>query len=163
MGLFDVFKKKPVDSKVAQPMSEEEKAECLIEATFNEVSEKCENGENMSVLNDYERVFFVVQSLENTVVDGGFKCYYFEYGEFANEAPNAFERIGAVQNAEVCRKALSVFGGSLPADMQAREEVLDNTDCDDWLDDCDGEYYDCEEDLTAFVYTFLTENREYFN
>lgn len=128
------------------------------------ICKKCEYGDDMQKLNEHERVFFITQTLEQEVNNGGFSQFFYNSsGDFANELVDAFTKIGALKTAEICKKALAVFNGNVPIDRDEREESLDNLDCDDVLNECDDAFYDYEDDLEALNYTYIMKHREFFN
>src|SRR5699024_12186272 len=46
---------------------------CALPILNDYIGEKCQYGDKISVLNEYERVFFVTQQLEMEVNNGGFR------------------------------------------------------------------------------------------
>ncbi len=128
------------------------------------VCQKCEYGDNIENLNKHERVFFVAQTLEQEVNNGGFSQFFYNSsGDFSNEVVDAFTEIGASKTAEICEKALAVFNGKVPVDRDEREELLDDLDCDDVLNECDDAFYNYEDDLEALNYAYVMKYREFFD
>lgn len=166
MGLFHFFKKKA-----------EQKKDESANASYNlvpdmsiHIAEKCQYGSAMENINEYERVYYIVQELEGEVNNGGFAQYFYNpSGNFAGETVNAFIQIGALKTAEICKKALSAFKAELPADSTAREEMLDNLDWDgiggvnDILDECDHSFYAYEDDLHSLCLAYITNHKDDFD
>ena len=75
----------------------------------------------------------------------------------------AFEKIGALKTADICKRALAVFGGKVPADREEREKLLDSLDCDDALSACDDAFYDYEDDLEACNLAYIMKYKEFFS
>lgn len=71
-------------------------------------------------------------------------------------------KIGAYKTAKICKKALAVFDGKVPADREAREELLDNLDCDEIFEKLDDSFYDYEDDLQALNEEYILKNKSYF-
>lgn len=135
----------------------------FVVGTYNDICIKCEYGDAIEKLNEYERTFFVTQILEQEVNNGGFSQFlYNSSGEFANEIVDAFTKIGALKTAEICKRALGVFNGVVPADAEEREKFLDDLECDDMLNECDNDFYNYEDNLEALNYAFIMQHREFF-
>lgn len=134
------------------------------------IAQKCSYGDNMENLNDKERVFYITQSLEMEVNNGGFAQFFFNSsGMFANELVAAFEAIGAKKTSEICKKAISIYGDEVPTDRDKREELLtsDNEEEDEkieaLLNKCDDEFFEYEENLPELNYQFILKNKDAFS
>lgn len=172
MGIFDFFKKNrdvkidPVevetDDLKIDPVEVE--TDDLVIDVFERICEKCEYGENIKKLNEHERVIYITQTLEQEINNGGFSQYFFNSsGNLANESVDAFTKIGALKTAEICKKALDLFGGNVPADPEARQELLEELDCDDEFDKLDDAFYDYEDNLEGLNSDYIMKHREYFD
>ena len=81
---------------------------------YDKVSNKCENGDNLDKLNQYERIFFITQLLETEVNSGGFSSFFYNSsGNFSNEIVDAFIAINAKKTAKICKKALKIYKNKL--------------------------------------------------
>lgn len=133
---------------------------------FDMISAKCQYGENMDALNYHERVFFVTQSLEAEVNNGGFEQFFANSsGDFANELEAAFVAIGACHTAEICKTALSVFHGEAPTNREerlARIELLSAGNYRRFLEACDEAFYRVPDNLNALNRAYIDQNREFF-
>ena len=128
------------------------------------ICKKCEYGDAIEKLNEHERVFYITQTLEQEVNNGGFSQYFYNSsGDFSNELVDAFTKIGALQTADICKKALAVFEGIVPTDRDERDALLDNLDCDEIWDACDDAFYEYEDNLTALNYAYIMQHRAFFN
>ena len=129
------------------------------------IGEKCQYGEKMSVLSEPERVFYVGQLLEMEVNNGGFSQFFFNSsGDFANEIVSAFMKIGAVKTAEICKKAVSIYDGEVPADRDEREDVfVDDEELAAVLDECDNAFFAYEENLNVLNYEYVMRNKGAFS
>lgn len=124
----------------------------------------CEYGDNMNALNENQRTFYITYTLEGEVNNGGFSQFFFNSsGDLANEAVSAFEKIGANKTADICKKAVEIYGESVPLDRDEREALLiDNDEVDEILNDCDNAFFEYEDDLTALNYQFIINNKDSF-
>ena len=143
----------------------EDHNEFLIALT-DHLSEKCQYGDNASVLSHAERVVYVTQWLEMEVNNGGFSQYLFNSaGNFANELVSAYEEIGAVKTAGICREALSVFTGEIPTDREERHTLMlsmDEDETEEIFDRCDISFYAYEEDLESLTYAYVLQHKDQF-
>ena len=128
------------------------------------IAEKCQFGDNMQVLSVPERFFYITQSLEMEVNNGGFAQFFQNSsGDFSNELVNAFLEIGAVKTAKICKKAVSIFAGKVPGDRDDRDEIISNNEeFEAILAECDKAFFEYEEDLNALNYAYVMKNRESF-
>lgn len=123
----------------------------------------CEYGDNMDALNEKQRIFYITYTLEGEVNNGGFWQFFFNSsGDMANEAVSSFEKIGANKTAEICKKAVSVYGDSVPQNRDERQSLLID-DVDEILNECDSAFYKYEDDLTALNYQFIINNKDSFS
>ena len=155
MGLFDFLKKKANTEEVDQ--------NAFIIDLFTAIDERCEYGDAMKKLNEHERLFYITQTLEQEVNNGGFSQYFYNSsGNFANEVVDAFTQIGAHKTAEICKKAVAVFNGHVPEDREERQSLLESLDCEDIFDECDNAFFNYEDDLEALNYAYIMNHRKFF-
>lgn len=130
------------------------------------LDEKTQYGDDMSVLSEAERVFYITQTLEMEVNNGGFyQFFYNSSGDFSNELVSAFTAIGANATATICQKAIAAFGRDIPVDREEREEMLDELESDEIseiIEECDAAFYDYEDNLNELNYDFVMKNKEQF-
>ena len=160
MSFFDLFKKKEKNTvdKEATAIND------IVFDIYSTICKKCEYGDAIEKLNEYERIFYVVQLLETEVNNGGFAQYFFNSaGDFANELIDALTKIEAFKTVEICKKALLIYDGKVPTDKEKREEVLLNLDCDDILSECDDAFYSYEDNLKALNHAFIMRCRNFFD
>lgn len=143
-----------------------ENIEDFIIAMNDHIGEKCQYGDKISVLNEYERVFFVTQQLEMEVNNGGFSQFFYNSsGDFSHELVHAFTEIGANKTAAICKKALGAFPQTFPVNRYERQEMLDEIESDEIeeiFDECDDEFYEYEDDLTTLNYEYIRKNKQFF-
>lgn len=169
MGLFDMLKKK---DKVVKGNDNMEHIWNLTDtndfvvAMKEHLDNKTQYGEDMSALSEAERIFYITQTLEMEVNNGGFSQFFYNSsGNFSNELVGAFTAIGANTTAVICQKAISAFGRDIPVDRDEREEMLDELESDEFdeiLEECDNAFCDYEDNLNELNYNFVMKNKEFF-
>ncbi|MBQ8200837.1 MAG: DMP19 family protein [Clostridia bacterium] len=140
--------------------------ENLIVELSQYIAEKCGYGESMDALSTHERVFYVTQTLEMEVNNGGFSQFFYNSsGDFAGELIQAFTDIGAFRTAEICGEALGAFGCKLPENQDARQEMLDaleSEEIDGMLGECDDAFYEYQDDLSGLNYDYVMKHKASF-
>ena len=163
MGLFDIFKKK---SKEDISSTTDDTNNYVVDMC-TAICDKCQYGEAMENLNEFERVFYVAQLLEMEVNNGGFSQFFYNSsGDFSGELVHVFTEIGAMKTAEICKKALEAFGREIPMNRDEREEMLDemeSEEIDEILSECDDAFYEYEDDLNALNYAYIMKYKDNFN
>ncbi|MBQ7915986.1 MAG: DMP19 family protein [Firmicutes bacterium] len=133
---------------------------------YGVLSKKCEYGEAMENLNEYEMIVYIAQELEAEVNNGGFwQFFYNSSGNFSNQLVDAFNEIDASQTAEICQKALTVFGGSVPVDREERQDLMEQLEIEEdneILCECDEAFYGYAEDLVQLNYEYIMQHKECF-
>ena len=131
------------------------------------LNKKTQYGDDMSVLSDAERIFYITQTLEMEVNNGGFSQFFYNSsGDFSNELVGAFTAIGANTTASICQKAIDAFGRDIPVDRDERQEMLDELESDELdeiLEECDDAFFAYEDDLNELNYNFVVKNKEQFS
>lgn len=137
MGLFDKFSRKK-----AANIWDIQNANDFIIAMFEAVRTKCGDGENMSALSDPERTFYIVQTVETEVNNGGFSQFFYNFSRvFADQMAQAFNEIGAAKTAEICVRALN------------------GKSSDAILEKCDDMFYEYQDDLNALNRAYIMEHK----
>ena len=133
------------------------------------IAEKCEYGDSMETLNAEQRILYITQALEMEVNNGGFAQFFFNSDAcLGNEIVSSFEKIGAMKTAEICKKAISIYGDKVPNDRDEREEILTPDDekeeerIEAILNECDDAFFEYEEDLVELNYQFIINHKESF-
>lgn len=137
----------------------------LLIALFTRVSEKCGYGADMGVLSGPERIFYITQSCEQEINNGGFSQYFFNSsGGLAGELAQAYREIGALKTAEICGRALEALGGALPPDEAGRRALLDALpdDAEQCLEECTDAFLRYEEDLNALSHAYVRKHQGEF-
>ena len=131
------------------------------------IAEKCDYGSNLDVLSDEEKVFYITQTLEMEVNNGGFWQFLYNVEEdvFLNTV-SAFSEIGAEKTAVLCQNAFSAFGKDLPGDRVLRILFLSRVgmeECYEILSEYDNLFYAYEEDLNKLNYTYVQNHADAFS
>lgn len=165
---YKALQNEDANMKINEIWKIEEKEEFVIEMA-QYISEKCEYGDKMEILNEEQRVLYITQALEMEVNNGGFSQFFFNSdGVFANELVSSFEKMGAIKTAEICKKAVSIFGDEIPTDRDEIQDilVLDNEKeeerIEEILNECDDAFFEYEDDLVELNYQFIINNKESF-
>lgn len=131
------------------------------------VCKKCNYGDDIDKLSLQEQVFFITQRLEAEVNNGGFSQFFYNSsGNFANELFDSFVTIGAEKTAQICKKAVEIFGCKIPTDRAERDAFLDQMLTDNInavLHECDNMFYECLDNIEELNYQYIIKNKEYFN
>lgn len=132
----------------------------IVVAVCNRLTGKTNYGENMEVLSEEERIFYVATEIDSQVNSLGFDYFFAdEAGRFAMEAPAALRAIGAENRAEITEKAIALVGGTLPADHKERAELIRyglTEEAAKQLDEYKKEYEEIEDDFNRLLYFYLS-------
>ena len=138
----------------------------FIVAMTEYLDNKTQYGDDMSVLSEAERIFYITQTVEMEVNNGGFSQFFYNSsGNFSNELVSAFTAIGAKVTAAICQKAISAFGRNIPVDRDKRVEMLDeleSEEIDKILEECYSSFCDYEDNLNELNYNFVIKNKKSF-
>lgn len=118
----------------------------------NALCEKSNYGEEFSKLNEYEKVFLVMDKLNMEVNNGGFDQFFHNTDGHYNDilVPSA-EAIKAYNIAKICRKALAIYAKHVEEDSVIEE-----------LNPCDDAFYASEDSITGLSVQYAKENKEQF-
>lgn len=165
MSLFDWFKKRRYDDVDDEELPDEDyEIDNFVVDMFEAVALKCADGDRMEALNAHERIFYIVQTLEQEVNNGGFSQFFYNSsGDFANELVDAFTTIGAHKTAAICKKALSAFRDVVPTDRTQREALLDRMHCDKLWEKCDDAFYEYADDLESLNRAYILAHPDSFD
>ena len=114
MGLFEIFKKKDKGIKGNDDMEHIwalTDTNDFVVAMTEYLDNKTKYGEDMSVLSKEERIFYITQTLEMEVNNGGFSQFFYNSsGDFSNELVGAFTAIGANATAAPRHRPTKGYG-----------------------------------------------------
>ena len=163
--MLDFLRKKKTEKPALSALWEETDENRFVTALSAHVAEKCAYGEDLAALSPAERVFYLAQTCEEEVNNGGFDQLLFNAGFDLRELPEAFRAIGAPRTGDICARALASLGGEVPEDLEARREVLasrEGAELTETLRACDEAFLRYEEDLAARTAAYVRAHREDF-
>lgn len=130
-----------------------------------EIMETCSYGEHLELLSEPELVIYSARVLEDEVNNGGFAQFFFNSGgNVSNFLVEAFTQLGAPKTAEICGRAVAVFGQTVPTDWDERNAVISalaDKDAAIW-ETCDCEFFQTGEDLIALAEAYIAAHAEAF-
>ena len=130
------------------------------------VLNKSNDGEALSNLNPPERTVYLVEELQAEVMNGGFDQYFFNSsGDHWEDAVIACETIGAVQTADLLRKAALAYGCELPGSRDERIEAIESQakeGYDEELAALDSVFYAYEENVDALIFDYCRQHQKMF-
>lgn len=89
------------------------------------LNEKCNDGGNLSVLNDFEKVFYLVSAFEIGIKEGGFEYFFLEEkGNHFKETINALKEMKLDKILSIYEKVFKKFEDA-PADYDLRNEYFE--------------------------------------
>ena len=146
----------------SQELTISDKASSVI-AISERLNKKCNYGANMSALTPEERIFYIVDTFQVEVNNGGLAQYWYNSsGAFAGEVASSLSAIGAEYTAKVYREALTKLHHELPADDHLRRSLLDELlteELSEALVSYDQMIYEYVDDLDGLLYFFFIHNQ----
>jgi|GEM_PF-284407 hypothetical protein len=119
---------------------------------YNALCEKSNYGEDFSKLNEYEKVFLVMDKLDMEVNNGGFDQFFLNTdGRYNDILVSSAEAIKAYDIAKICRKALAIYAKHAEEESPIEE-----------LNPCDDAFYASEDYITGLSVQYAKENKEQF-
>lgn len=107
---------------------------------------------DFSSLNRDERVWYTIQSLMDSVDNGGIVSHYYNSGaDYNRETIEDLDLLGFTQLSALLKKVNALFpNGQVPADIDDRNDIISNWDIsehEELFDDADKEFYSHEKEL----------------
>ena len=127
-------------------------------------TEKLSGFENLSLP---ERQFIYIDIFESEINDNGIYGFFVNTsGKYAHEVLQAFEAIGATENATIIDKAIRMFPElPVPKDIFNRRTIMqtlsENTK-NSWLD-LETKLVASKEDIVSLLISFVTKHKSHFN
>src|SRR5687767_5733267 len=93
----------------------------------NFIGELCNYGDDMEVLTEPQKNFYLNQNLEREINNGGFNQYFINSsGDFAHETVKSLKLISANHTADILQKAIDQFPyKKVPKDRDERIETVE--------------------------------------
>ncbi len=140
---------------------------------FNALCEKSNYGEEFSKLNEYEKVFLVMDELVMEVNNGGFDQFFDNTdGHYNDILVSSAEAIKAYDIAKICRKALAIYAKNVDAESviekRAYHDSMEYMQIYKYdpifpdLNKCDDAFYTSEDSITGLSVQYAKENKEQF-
>ncbi len=165
MDLLRFFRKstKPFVLEDVLSNSDNEKVVMDIDDRLNRLSN---NGDDVDVLNDAQKVALFIGNLEREINNGGFSQFYWNSsGEYAQETVISLQQIGARTTAKIVQTANNEFpGGEVARSKEARIAIINGIEeqAERVWAQCDEKYYSYEDDLTKLLLQFIHDNKGSF-
>lgn len=139
----------------------------------NALCEKSNYGEEFSKLNEYEKVFLVMDKLDMEVNNGGFDQFFDNTdGHYNDILVSSAEAIKAYDIAKICRKALAIYAKNVDAESviekRAYHDSMEYMQIYKYdpifpdLNKCDDAFYASEDSITGLSVQYAKENKEQF-
>lgn len=175
MNIFDKFKKRfsrstndldhllDIDIKEIWNISN---TNSFVIAMSEWVNKKSDYGEDIAALTPEEQTFYIVDSFQKEVNNGGFDQFLLNSsGVFAGEIVSSLLTIGANRTADIYKEAFTALPRKLPEDGEQRAALLDSLiteDISEVFDSCDQAFYKYPDNLDELLYQFAINNKESF-
>lgn len=128
------------------------------------VNELCGFGEDMTKLNQYERVVYDVGNLDEEVQSGGFLSYFYSTSDYVRrykQLLKALNTIGARNTMDLLEKVEKKFPrGKIPIKLEYRQRILDEMEEKDiTFDEFDEVFWQYDENITNLIYNYVMKNK----
>lgn len=148
IAVCSFFAKKSAKEKIW-----EQDDDALFDHIFNNLCGKSDYGHDMSKLNEQEKIFMAMALIAVEVNNGGFDQFFFNKGTRWNDIlVSSAEAIKAFEVAEICKKAVEIYN-----------EHSDQEDPIEELNECDNEFYNCNDPYMTLIAQYARNNKECFN
>ncbi|MGI9533149.1 DMP19 family protein [Lutimonas sp.] len=121
-----------------------------------------EEKDGLQSLTKTERFISAIHGMTMEVNNGGFHQFFFNStGVFTYDLVPALKAINSIEFKKIAVKALEIFGKIPSLDESTRYKHLDQLTHEDEIDPwevCDGEYYECGEQIEQFTIDYLLQN-----
>jgi hypothetical protein len=132
----------------------------------NRIGELCNYGDNMDVLTDAQKHFYLNQNLEREVNNGGFGQYFINSsGDYAHETVRSLKLVGAAHTGDILQKAIDHFPNKkVPKDRDDRISIVEKIEenASEVWDDLDQKFYEYADDLNTLNIEYVKRNKGEF-
>jgi hypothetical protein len=130
------------------------------------VSDICMYSDNLDVLTEPQKIFYLNQELEIQVNNGGFKQFFFENcGEYSHETVDSLQAIKAYKTSAILQEAINQFPGkTVPKDPVLRDNLFEELSelCENKWNELDDKFFKYEEDLNLLNLEYIREHKDSF-
>lgn len=124
----------------------------LFESIYDYLCDKSDYGHDLSKLNEQEKVFMAMALVVVEVNNGGFDQLFFNKGTRWNDIlVTSAEAIKAYEVAAICKKAVEIYNKH-----SEQEDPIEE------LNECDNEFYNCNDPYMTLIAQYARNNKEYF-
>lgn len=181
MGIFDKFKKEkmPTKKEISDSIDKFNQlwnkstkeiwniddTNSFIIAMTRKINEKCNYGDNISVLTPKEKIVYIVDKFQSEVNNGGFIQFLYSNGDLVDSLLSSLIAIGAKHIVEIYKNVLENIPHELPNNEEERNALLNELITDNItkiFDSCDQKFYKCSDDLEELLYQFIQNNKSSF-
>ena len=130
------------------------------------IGDLCDYGNDMDVLTEPQKIFYLNQNLEREINNGGFNQYFINSsGDYTHETIHSLKSIGANHTADILQKAIDQFSDKkVPKDRDDRIEIVEDieeTSNEVW-EELDQKFFEYVDDLNTLNMEYIRRNKEYF-
>ena len=166
MDIFNFFKKKNKTIIVQNEIQIKEPFEIIME--IDEHLNKISNyGRDLSKLNSSQQLVLIIGNLVREINNGGFNQFYFNSsGAHAQITLDYLRKIKAIRTSSLVEKANREWPeNKVPYDQKERQSILATIEdkAEHIWEDCDQQFYKCEDDLERLLVDFVNVNRADFD
>ena len=131
----------------------EQDDDALFDSIYDYLCDKSDYGHDLSKLNEQEKVFMAMALVAVEVNNGGFDQLFLNKGTRWNDilVPSA-EAIKAYEIAAICKKAINIYN-----EHSEQEDPIEE------LNECDEEFYNCNDPYMTLIAQYARNNKEHFN
>ncbi len=141
-----------------------------IEESMNEldtyICELCNFGDNINLLNEPQKNFYLIQTFEREMDNGGFSQFFFtSSGDYSHETVKSLRVAGADDMAELLLRSFEQFPDkTVVADRRSRQEILEQIEenAEENWGKLELEFYKREPKLTVVLWEYVKQNRSFF-
>ena len=129
------------------------------------INEKCDYGDNISVLTPEEKTVYIIDKFQSEVNNGGFVQFLYNSGGLVANLLPSLTAIGAEHIARIYKMALKNIPCELPIDDEQRDTLLNELITEKIskiFDSCDQEFYQYSDNIEELLYHFIINNKENF-
>jgi len=138
----------------------------LIIELDDRIVKRCNYGEQLNLLTKPQRMFYLNQTLEKEVNNGGFSQYFLNTeGKYAKETLEALKLIGAHHTEKLLQQAMERVSKKQSTQENVKEQgfVYDlERNTSDAFEDIDNAFFEYKDDLRALNYAYVNTHIEDF-